>query len=73
MYYLIEISVTNSGIAKAIWDKDNLDTAMMQLHQTLASAMASENVSSCMCMIIDYQGMALRHEYWEREIVVPEE
>lgn len=66
MYYLIEISTTKDGIAKAIWDKDTLDLAYMQLHQTLASAMANENVSNCMCMVIDGHGATMRHEYWER-------
>jgi len=70
MYYLIEISNTTSGIAKAITSKDTLDTAAMQLHQTLASAMANEAVSSCMCMVIDGRGAVQRYEYWERSDAV---
>ena len=66
MFYLIEISNANGTIAKAIWDKNTLDEATMQLHQTLASAMANENVSSCLCEIINEKGAVQRHEYWAR-------
>ena len=67
MYFLIEISDTSSGIAKAIWEKTDLTAATMQLHQTLASAMANSAVRSCVCMVIDAQGAIMRSEYWERE------
>lgn len=67
MYYLIEITETNDGTAKAIWDKPTLNDATMQLHQILASAMANEAVGSCLCMVIDAHGAVLRHEYWGRE------
>lgn len=66
MYYLIEITTTGDGVAKAIWDKNTLDDAYMQLHQTFASAMANQNVQNCMCMVIDNKGVTMRHEYWER-------
>ena len=66
MYYLIEISDTTGGVAKAITGKDSLDSATMQLHQTLASAMANSAVSSCLCMIIDARGAVQRYEFWER-------
>lgn len=67
MFYLIEISDTKSGIAKAITEKQTLNDAYMQLHQTLASAMANSNVNSCMVMVIDGRGSVLRYEFWERE------
>lgn len=66
MYYLIEVSETAEAAAKAIWDKATLNEATMQLHQTLASAMANEAVRSCLCMIVDARGAVMRHEYWER-------
>ena len=69
MYYLIEVTDTKSGIAKAITDKSTLNDATMQLHQTLASAMANSNVNSCMAMVIDAHGSVQRYEYWEREAV----
>lgn len=67
MYYLIEISDTTGGVAKAIYSKADLDAAAMQLHQTLASAMANSAVSSCLCMVIDGRGAVQRYEYWGRE------
>lgn len=72
MYYLIEITNTNSGIAKTITEKNSLNLATMNLHQVLASAMANENVVSCMCMIIDAIGTIKRYEYWEREAELEE-
>ena len=68
MFYLIEVSDTTSGVAKAIYDKSTLDDATIQLHQTLASAMSSENVNSCLVMIIDRTGAVQRHEFWERTV-----
>ena len=64
--YLIEVSVTTSGTAKAITSKTDLDAALMSLHQTMASAMANANVSSCLCMVIDQYGAVIRNEYWAR-------
>ena len=66
MFYLVEISVVNGTAAKAVWDKASMDAAVMQLHQTMASAMANANASSCLCMVIDDHGAVYRHEYWER-------
>lgn len=66
MYYFIEITTTTNGTAKAITEKSSLQEAEMQLHQTLASAMANPDVSSCVVMIIDSRGAVQRYEYWER-------
>ena len=66
MYYFIEIQNTTSGVAKAITEKATLLDAEMQLHQTLASAMANSDVSSCMCMIVNGRDAVQRFEFWER-------
>lgn len=66
MYYLIEITTTSEGVAKAITEKNDLNSAYMQFHQTLASAMANESVQSCLCMVINEKGATMRHEYWTR-------
>ena len=66
MVYLIEKTVSNNIPAKAIWDKADLNEALMALHQVMASAMASQNVTSALAMIIDERGATLKHEYWER-------
>ena len=66
MFYLIEISVSGGVPAKAVWDKSTQDEAIMQMHQTLASAMSNPSVTSCLCIVIDGRGMTIRNEYWER-------
>jgi len=66
MFYVIEITTVSGTPAKAIWDKDSLEAAKMQYHQTLASAMANQNASSCLCEVIDGRGTVICHEYWER-------
>ena len=66
-FYLIEISNLKDGTEpKAVWAKDNYDTAQMQYHQTLASAMANQNVVSCLCQIIDGKGKVYMSQFWER-------
>ncbi|MBO7667766.1 MAG: hypothetical protein J6T26_04820 [Firmicutes bacterium] len=66
MFYVIEITIVSGTAAKAVWDKESLEAAKMQFHQTLASAMANPNVSSCLCMVIDGRGAVINCEYWER-------
>lgn len=68
--YLIEITKMQDGtIAKAIWEKTNIDDARMAFHQTLASAIANLNVEACLCMITDECGNEYKDlkEYWSRE------
>ena len=67
MFYLVEITDVNGDVAKAIWDKPNLDSAVMALHQTMASAMANANARSCLCIVINDKGATLRFDFWERE------
>ena len=66
MYFLIEITRTQSETAKAIWEKGSIDEAMMALFQGMASAIANINVQSAMFMVIDKTGAIQRYEYWER-------
>lgn len=66
MFCVIEIITVSGTPAKAIWDKDSLDSAKMQFHQTVASAIANVNASSCLCMVIDGRGAVQCYEYWER-------
>lgn len=66
MYFLIEITSTQAETAKAIWEKNSVDEAMMALFQGMASAIANINVQSAMFMVIDKTGAIQRYEYWER-------
>jgi len=66
MFFLIDITTTKDGqIAKALWDYPDLDTAVMNFHQSIASAMANENVVSFLRQIIDEAGITYRQEHYE--------
>lgn len=66
MYFLVEITTTESQTAKAIWEKNSIDEAMMALFQGMSSAIANINVRTAMFMVIDHTGSIQRYEYWER-------
>lgn len=66
-YFLVEITKTLDGqVAKALWEKSNMDSALMSLHQGIASAMANANVLEALFQIIDNRGSVYRTEYWSR-------
>ena len=73
MCYLIEKTETTSGTAAAIWEKVDVDTAVIGLHTTLASAMSNDTVKNCLCMVIEPNGAVLRSEYWIRPEQAPAE
>ena len=66
MYFLVEITRTQSETSKAIWEKGSVDEATMSLFQGMASAIANINVRTAMYMVIDHTGAIQRYEYWER-------
>lgn len=70
--YLLQIIQTTSGPVKAIGNDVDYDAALMEFHQTLASAMANPTVQSAMCQIIDGHGAPQKTEYWERRTDEPE-
>ena len=64
-YLLLERTLLSDGTTpQAVWTKESFKDAIMQLHQTLASAMANANVVSCLCMVITEEGEVLRKEYY---------
>lgn len=66
-YFLVEITKTlDEQVAKAIWDKINMDNALISLHQGMASAMSNANVLEALFQIIDNRGQVYRTEYWSR-------
>lgn len=67
MFYVIQISTTTEGVAKAITEQSTKDLATMEFHQVLASAMANANVSECVCMVVTSTGAIVRNEYYKRE------
>lgn len=58
-YYVIEISTTAEGTAKAVTEKQDYNEAKMLYHQILASMMANTNVTEGICTIIDSDGRQL--------------
>lgn len=52
-FYVVEISTTAEGTAKAIAEKEDFNEARMLYHQILASMMANTNVTEGICTIID--------------------
>ena len=73
-YFMIDITTTSDGqTSKALWDYSDFDTAVMNFHQSIASAMANENVVSLLRQIIDGSGIMLKQEHWVRPEVDEEE
>lgn len=66
MFYIIQIVNTTEGVAKAITEQSTLDLAKMEFHQILASAMANENVSEALAMVISSSGAVYANEYYKR-------
>ena len=74
MNYFIEITNLKDGTTPmAIYSKDSYEAAQMQFHQTLASAMANENVLSCLVTIMGGTGVVSKQEYYVRTIEEPVE
>lgn len=66
LYFMVEITTKKSGeVVKALWDYPDLDTAVMNFHNSIASAMANAEVSSFLRMVIDESGIQFRHEFWQ--------
>ena len=58
-FYVVEISTTAEGTAKAVTEKADFNEAKMLYHQILASMMANANVTTGICTIIDGEGRQL--------------
>ena len=62
-YFLVEIEVMKDGpIARAISDAKEREQAVSQFHQTLASAVITENVESVYCEVKDLFGNVVLKE-----------
>ena len=56
-YFVVEIEVMKDGsIARAISEAKEREQAVSQFHQTLASAVITENVESVYCEVKDLYG-----------------
>ena len=62
-YFVVEIEVMKDGsIAKAISEAKEKEQAISQFHQTLASAVITENVESVYCEVKDLYGNVVLKE-----------
>lgn len=68
MLYLVEIANTSSGIAKAITEKEDINTARMVYHQTMASAMANPAVNAMTVVVLSEAGNTVIQDYWVRQV-----
>lgn len=72
-HYIIEATVMKDGSCpKAIYLKEDRNQAIMQFHQTLASAMSNDKVESCLCMVINEYGNTEIADRYEVEQPEPE-
>lgn len=72
-YFFIQTSKLKDGtIAPGIWKYDTINQAMMVMYQSLASAMANEDVVIHSCLIIDMAGSVHKQEYWMKPDVTLE-
>ena len=62
-YFVLEIEVMKDGsIARAISEAKEREQAVSQFHQTLASAVITENVESVYCEVKDLYGNVVLKE-----------
>ena len=62
-YFVLEIEVMKNGsIAKAISEAKEREQAISQFHQTLASAVITEDVESVYCEVKDLYGNVVLKE-----------
>ena len=62
-YFVLEIEVMKDGsIARAISEAKEREQAISQFHQTLASAVITENVESVYCEVKDLYGNVVLKE-----------
>lgn len=55
-YFVLEVTTANGATAKAITEKATEKEAMMLYHQIMASALANDNVTYALCMVINEEG-----------------
>ena len=66
-YYLIKITEETAQDTQVVFAYDSWISALMAFHQEIAAAMAYETVLSCLCMIVDSNGVLRTQERFDRE------
>ena len=75
MYFVVEISKTKNSdkFTKAVYEYNSQMEAVGTFHQKLGGAMKNEDYISDMLTVIDERGATIAHDYYLREIELPEE
>lgn len=55
-YFVLEVTTANGATAKAVTEKATEKEAMMLYHQIMGSALANDNVTYALCMVINKEG-----------------
>ena len=72
-YFVLEIEVMKDGsIARAVSEAKEREQAVSQFHQTLASAVITENVESVYCEVKDLYGNVVLKELNIKPTPTPE-
>ena len=71
-YYTIEV-VTKDGVtSQAIFERENIDVAKKEYHNTLAYNINLEGVEKVSVAIVDEELKVLKSETWEAPVPEPE-
>ena len=65
-YFVLEATTANGATAKAITEKATEKEAMMLYHQIMGSALANDNVTYALCMVINEEGFVLISDKYPR-------
>ena len=73
MNLLVIQHLTDGTIARSFLNYPTKSAALSALYSTLASASVNENMSKCVCSMIDDNGMIDRFEDWTSDTYIVEE
>lgn len=71
-FYVLETSIADGAQASAVTVKEDFNEARMVFHQIRASALANENVTYNLAMVINDEGRVFDSEYHGSTEVVAE-
>lgn len=66
-YFTIEITTISGTTAQAIFERADLKTALSAHHSVMASALANENCTEVLSMVINSDGGIYKSEHWKAE------
>lgn len=67
--YTIEITTVSGQTTQAIFEREDLKTALSAHHSVMASALANPNCTEVLSMVINNEGGIYKSESWKAEEV----